>query len=99
MKRLGYRLFATAGKIITRARVKRLLTAGKAPETGTITTLLTAIAWLKNTLRQRIRLRAAASGGRAVSTADDVRSRLRLGRDFRVLPGPRRRVRCAPSSH
>ena len=58
MKRWRYRLFATAGKIITRARVKRLLIPDKAPETGTITTLLTTIAGLKNSLRQRIRLLA-----------------------------------------
>jgi len=58
MKRWRYRLFATAGKLITRARVKRLLLPDGAPETGTITTLLAAIAGLKNSLRQRTRLLA-----------------------------------------
>jgi hypothetical protein len=55
MKRWRYRLFATAGKLITRARRTRLLIPGKAPETGTITTLLAANAELKNSLRQRVR--------------------------------------------
>jgi len=50
IKRWRYRLFATAGKIITRARQARLLIPDKAPETGTITTLLAAIAELKNRL-------------------------------------------------
>jgi len=54
IKRWRYRLFATAGKIITRARQSKLLIPDKAPETGTITTLLAAIAGLKNSLRQRI---------------------------------------------
>ena len=54
IKRWRYRLFATAGKIITRARQSKLLIPDKAPETGTITTLLAAIAELKNSLRQRI---------------------------------------------
>lgn len=53
-----YRLFATAGKLITRARRTRLLIADQAPESGTITTVLAAIAELKNSLRQRIRLLA-----------------------------------------
>lgn len=52
MKRWRYRLFATAGKLITRARPRPLI-PGKAPETGTITTLLAAIAELKNNLRQQ----------------------------------------------
>ncbi|RNL55443.1 transposase, partial [Arthrobacter oryzae] len=55
IKRWRYRLFATAGKIITRARQSKLLIPDKAPETGTITTLLAAIAELKNSLRQRVR--------------------------------------------
>jgi hypothetical protein len=55
MKRWRYRLFATAGKLITRARRARLLIPDKAPETGTITTLLAAIAELKSSLRQRVR--------------------------------------------
>lgn len=55
MKRWRYRLFATAGKLITRARRTRLLIPDKAPEAGTITTLLAAIATLKNRLRQRAR--------------------------------------------
>ncbi|WP_346925594.1 IS1380 family transposase [uncultured Arthrobacter sp.] len=54
IKRWRYRLFATAGKIITRARQSRLLIPDKAPETSTITTLLAAIAELKSSLRQRI---------------------------------------------
>ena len=58
MKRWRYRLFATAGKIITRARRTRLLIPDKAPEAGTITTLLTAIAELKTSLRDRVRLLA-----------------------------------------
>ncbi len=58
MKRWRYRLFATAGKLITRARRTRLLIADNAPESGTITTLLTTIAELKNRLRQRGRLLA-----------------------------------------
>ena len=52
IKRWRYRLFATAGKLITRARRTRLLIPDKAPEAGTITTLLTTIARLKNSLRQ-----------------------------------------------
>ncbi len=58
MKRWRYRLFATAGKLITRARRTRLLIADKAPETATITTLLAAIAKLKTGLRDRVRLLA-----------------------------------------
>ncbi|WP_104118390.1 IS1380 family transposase [Arthrobacter sp. B1805] len=54
IKRWRYRLFATAGKLITRARRTRLLIPDKAPETATITTLLAAIAGLKNSLRQQI---------------------------------------------
>ena len=53
IKRWRYRLFATAGKLITRARRTSLLIPGKAPETATITTLLAATAALKNSLRQR----------------------------------------------
>jgi hypothetical protein len=58
MKRWRYRLFATAGKLITRARRTRLLIADKAPEAGTITTLLATIDELKTSLRQRARLLA-----------------------------------------
>ncbi|MDQ0854702.1 hypothetical protein QFZ79_002813 [Arthrobacter sp. V4I6] len=58
MKRWRYRLFATAGKLITRARRSRLLIPDKAPESGTITTLLAAIAELKNSLRQQALLLA-----------------------------------------
>ncbi|MET3176389.1 UNVERIFIED_ORG: hypothetical protein ABIB52_004264 [Arthrobacter sp. UYCu721] len=58
MKRWRYRLFATAGKLITRAQRTRLLIPDKAPETGTITTVLAAIAELKTSLRQRVRLPA-----------------------------------------
>ncbi|MBG6182064.1 hypothetical protein IWX62_003292 [Arthrobacter sp. CAN_A1] len=54
IKRWRYRLFATAGKIITRARTKRLLIPSKTPETATITTLLAAITGLKRRFRQRI---------------------------------------------
>jgi hypothetical protein len=53
IKRWRYRLFATAGKLITRARRTSLLIPDKAPETDTITTLLTATAGLKNSLCQR----------------------------------------------
>jgi Transposase DDE domain group 1 len=53
IKRWRYRLFATAGKLITRARQTRLLIADKAPESGTITTLLAATAELKTRLRHR----------------------------------------------
>lgn len=53
IKRWRYRLFATAGKLITRARRTSLLIPDKAPETDTITTLLAATATLKNSLRQR----------------------------------------------
>jgi hypothetical protein len=53
IKRWRYRLFATAGIIITRARRTSLLIPGKAPETDTITTLLAATAGLKNSPRQR----------------------------------------------
>ncbi|WP_026533336.1 IS1380 family transposase, partial [Arthrobacter sp. H41] len=48
IKRWRYRLFATAGKLITRARRTRLLIPDKAPETDTITTLLAAIVELRN---------------------------------------------------
>jgi hypothetical protein len=54
MKRWRYRLFATAGKLITRARRTRLLIPDKAPEASTITTILTAIAETKTRLRQRV---------------------------------------------
>ncbi|GAB3543909.1 IS1380 family transposase [Arthrobacter tecti] len=54
IKRWRYRLFATAGKIITRARRKLLLIPDKTPEAATITTLLTTITGLKHNLRQRI---------------------------------------------
>lgn len=52
MKRWRYRLFATAGKLITRARRARLLIADKGPEAGTIITLQAAIAGLKTRLRR-----------------------------------------------
>ncbi len=58
MKRWRYRLFATAGKLITRARRTRLLIADEAPEAGTITTILTAITEPKNRLRKRVPLLA-----------------------------------------
>jgi hypothetical protein len=58
MKRRRYRLFATAGKLITRDRRTRLLIPDKAPEAGTITTLLAANTELKNNLRQHVRLLA-----------------------------------------
>lgn len=58
IKRWRYRLFATAGKLITRARMTRLLIPDKAPETATITTLLAAITELKNSVRQQGRLLA-----------------------------------------
>lgn len=43
VKRWRYRLFATAGKLIIRARKIWLLIPEKAPEADTITTLLEAI--------------------------------------------------------
>lgn len=58
MKRRRYRLFATAGKLITRARRTRLLIPDNAPEAGTITTLLATIDELKTRFRQRARLLA-----------------------------------------
>lgn len=56
IKRWRYRLFATAGKLITRARRTSLLLPAQAPETDTITTLLDAIAGLRNSIRQRDRI-------------------------------------------
>lgn len=53
VKRWRYRLFATAGKLITRARRTWLLIPDKAPEAGTITTLLTAITELGSNQRKR----------------------------------------------
>lgn len=58
IKRWRYRLFATAGKLITRARRTLLLIPDKAPETETITTLLVAITGLRSSIRQRDRLLA-----------------------------------------
>lgn len=52
VKRWRYRLFATAGKLITRARRIWLLIPDKAPEAGTITTLLAAITELKKNRRK-----------------------------------------------
>lgn len=53
VKRWRYRLFATAGKLITRARKTWLLIPETAPETGTITTLLEAIKELAQQRRKR----------------------------------------------
>jgi len=50
VKRWRYRVFATAGKIITRARRRILLLPETAPETPLITTITTQIADLKNRL-------------------------------------------------
>lgn len=58
VKRWRYRLFATAGKIITRARRTWLLIPEKAPEAGTITQLLQAIDELKGNRRKRMPLLA-----------------------------------------
>lgn len=48
VKRWHYRLFATAGKLITRARRTRLLIPENAPEAGTIPTLLATVSELKH---------------------------------------------------
>lgn len=53
VKRWRYRLFSTAGKIITRARRTRLLIPEHAPEANTITTILAAVSELKQH-RQRM---------------------------------------------
>nr|WP_256884374.1 transposase [Arthrobacter sp. STN4] len=58
VKRWRYRLFATAGKLITRARKTWLLIPETAPETGTITTVLKAIKELSHQRRQRLPLPA-----------------------------------------
>jgi hypothetical protein len=58
MKRWRYRLFATAGKLITRARRAWLLLPENAPETGTITTILAAINDLKSSRRKQVQLPA-----------------------------------------
>lgn len=58
VKRWRYRLFATAGKLITRARRTWLLIPQTAPEAGTITTLLTAIKDLAQQRRKRLPLPA-----------------------------------------
>lgn len=56
VKRWRYRLFATAGKLITRARRTQLLIPEHAPETSTITTILAAISELKQRRRKLPRL-------------------------------------------
>ncbi|MDQ0278870.1 hypothetical protein QO003_003173 [Arthrobacter silviterrae] len=48
VKRWRYRLFATAGKLITRARRTWLLISEMSPETSTVATLLAGIAQLKH---------------------------------------------------
>lgn len=53
VKRWRYRLFSTAGKIITRARRTWLLIPEHAPEANTITTILANINELKQH-RQRL---------------------------------------------
>lgn len=53
MKRWRHRLFATAGKLIPRARRIWLLLPENAPETGTIATVLAAINDLKNRRRKQ----------------------------------------------
>ena len=58
VKRWRYRLFATAGKLITRARKTWLLIPATAPEAGTITTVLEAIKELARQRRKRSPLRA-----------------------------------------
>ena len=58
MKRWRYRLFATAGKLITRARRAWLLLPQNAPETDTITTLLATVQDLKNSRRKQVPLPA-----------------------------------------
>lgn len=52
VKRWRYRLFATAGKLITRARRTQLLIPKHAPEASTITTILAAISELKKRRRK-----------------------------------------------
>lgn len=53
VKRWRYRLFATAGKLITRARKTWLLIPATAPEADTITTMLEAIKELARERRKR----------------------------------------------
>lgn len=48
IKRWRYRLFATAGKIITRARRRQLLLAETGPERALITSMLEAIKGLRH---------------------------------------------------
>lgn len=50
IKRWRYRVFATAGKIITRARKKILLLPSAAPETSMITPIIERIGELTNAL-------------------------------------------------
>ena len=52
VKRWRYRLFATAGKLITRARKTWLLVPEHAPEARTITTIPAAISELKQRRRK-----------------------------------------------
>ncbi|MDQ0277364.1 hypothetical protein QO003_001667 [Arthrobacter silviterrae] len=52
VKRWRYRLFATAGKLITCARKTWLLIPKHAPEAGTTTTILAAISELKQRRRK-----------------------------------------------
>ncbi len=54
VKRWRYRLFATAGKLITRARKTWLLIPVTAPEAVTITALLEAIKELTQQRRKRL---------------------------------------------
>ncbi len=58
VKRWRYRLFATAGKHITRARKTWLLIPETAPEAGTITTLRDAIKELSQHRRKQLPLPA-----------------------------------------
>ncbi len=58
VKRWRYRLFATAGKLITRARKTWMLIPETAPEAGTITTLRDAIKELSQHRRKRLPLPA-----------------------------------------
>ena len=58
VKRWRYRLFATAGKLITRARKTWLLIPATAPEAVMITTLLEAIKEFSQQRRKRLPLPA-----------------------------------------
>ncbi len=54
IKRWRYRLFATAGKLITRARRDQLLISHKVPEAAMITALLAQFKELKDRLRPHV---------------------------------------------